>query len=255
MMSSLPPKECFHPEYYQQLASLEDGHFWFNARNRLIIYFLRKHGAVFSNFLEVGCGTGYVLNGLAKEYPAARLVGTDIFYEGAVFAQRRLSGASILQCDALKMPFRSGIDVIGAFDVIEHIEDDVRVLKELARVLRPGGLLLLTVPQHAYLWNYFDQVSCHIRRYSRRDLMEKLDGAGFEPVEAVSFVSLLLPALLLRKTWQSKGRGREIEILRVHPLLNAILDGLMKFELWMIKHGIGFPAGGSLFIMARKRTA
>ena len=96
--------------------------------------------------------------------------------------------------DARRIPFRDEFDVIGAFDVIEHIEEDVAVIDEVGRALRPGGGFVMTVPQHPALWSPQDEHAHHVRRYTAAGLRRKVEAAGFEVVRMTSFVRLLLPS-------------------------------------------------------------
>ena len=99
------------------------------------------------------------------------VTGADIFTKGLIFAEERLQGrAHFLQLNALDLPFRKEFDVIGAFDVIEHIDDDVAALKEIHKALKPGGGILMTVPRHMFLWSAVDTTAHHKCRYSGAEL-------------------------------------------------------------------------------------
>src|SRR4029077_3610296 len=139
-------------------------------------------------FLEVGCGTGFVLTGVRRQFPSVQVAGTDIFTEGLAFARQRLPCVELFQMDARRIPFEAEFDVIGAFDVLEHIEEDEQALGELFRCCRPGGGIVITVPQHRFLWSAADEYAYHKRRYSRRELISKVRMAGFEILRVTSFV-------------------------------------------------------------------
>lgn len=143
-------------------------------------------------------------------------------------------------------------DAIGAFDVLEHVEDDKKAFIGLARALKPDGFLVLTVPQHMWLWSGTDQVACHVRRYEAQDLRDKLKSAGFRVIQCISFVSLLLPLMVLIRR-ASIGRNWDpLAELRVHRFVNLFLATVMKIEKILIRAGIRFPAGGSLLVLAEK---
>ena len=142
------------------------------------------------------CGTAYVLSGVAKKFPQAALNGSEIFLAGLGFAAARLPGAKFMQMDARVIPFDNEFDVVGAFDVIEHIKEDEQVLSQIHASLKPAGLMLLTVPQHAWLWSAADEYACHERRYAASDLHLKVKAAGFQLMRSTSFVSVLLPAMM-----------------------------------------------------------
>jgi tRNA G46 methylase TrmB len=98
---SADSSEGFHPEYFEQLSSLETGNFWFQSRNTLILYLLEKHIPNLGSFLEIGCGTGFVLAGIAAAFPSSALTGAEIYGAGLQYASRRVPGAKFMQMDAL----------------------------------------------------------------------------------------------------------------------------------------------------------
>lgn len=246
--------EGFKPAYFDELARLEAGHFWFRARNRLITWALGKHAPGLQTFFEIGCGTGYVLSGIAGAFPQARLQGAELFAEGLAFARTRLPAADFMQMDARHIPFDEEFDAIGAFDVLEHIEEDERVLAQIHEALKPGGLVLLTVPQHAWLWSSTDEWACHVRRYSAADLHHKIREAGFEILRSTSFVSGLLPIMWAAR-FAKKDVSEEVDAmaeLKISPWLNRLLEMVMAAEAFMIRLGVDFPAGGSRMVIAKR---
>jgi SAM-dependent methyltransferase len=156
--------------------------------------------------------------------------------------------------DARRIPFREEFDVVGAFDVIEHIEEDEQVLAEMFAACRPGGGVLLTVPQHAWLWSYRDEFALHRRRYTRAGLLRKLAAAGFERPWASSFVTFLLPLMYLSRLRQKKAEGFDASgELQVGRAANGVLGGVMAIERGLIHAGVSLPWGGSLLAVAHKR--
>lgn len=159
-----------------------------------------------------------------------------------------------MQMDARQIPFSEEFDVIGAFDILEHIEEDEQVLQQMHEALKPGGIMLLTVPQHAWLWSPVDDYACHVRRYSAQELHAKVESAGFEILRSTSFVSSLLPAMWLSRFAQ-KCSAKEVDAtaeFRISTWLNGMLETILSVEIYMIRHGINFPLGGSRLIAARK---
>lgn len=243
----------FRPEFFARLAKLEAGHFWFMWRNRLIIHTLRKSFPKLEEFLEIGCGTGFVLSAVAKAFPSAQVTGSEYFGEGLDFAAARLPQACFYQIDGRRLPFAEEFDVIGAFDMLEHIDDDDVVLAQTFRAVRPGGGIVLTVPQHRWLWSQTDVDACHVRRYTKKELILKMKTAGFRVEYVTSFVSLLLPVLALSRRLRAKSEGSDpLCELRLHPLLNTIFSMVMRLEFGLITLGLGLPAGGSLLVVGRK---
>lgn len=244
----------FKSEYFSGLARLEAAHFWFRARNELIFWALRKYKPEAENFLEVGCGTGYVQAGIANAYPEVALSGSEIFSEGLSHAAERVPSAHFMQMDARSVPFMNEFDAIGAFDVLEHIEEDGTVLGQLHRSMVPGGVLFLTVPQHPWLWSAADEYACHVRRYSRGEIEAKVIESGFEILRSTSFVTSLLPAMMLSRALQKRKTEAfdPASELEINASLNQVFYSLMMLELAGIRLGMNYPVGGSRLIVARK---
>lgn len=243
----------FKADYFKQLSELEDNHFWFQARNRLIIGGLQRFFSDKGRYLEIGCGTGHVLHAVAEQFPQIEVTGSEIFSVGLAFAHQRVPGAELLQMDARDMPYMNHFDVVGAFDVLEHIEEDKVVLDEIYKVLRPGGGLVLTVPQHQWLWSPQDEQACHVRRYNTVELMSKIKAAGFNKMWQTSFVSLLLPVMYVSRLIMMAEKERDVMAeLRIGRMANVVFGGVMAFERRLIELGLRFPAGGSLLLVARK---
>ncbi len=247
--------EGFDPALHAELARLEAGNFWFRARNRLIAWAIRRYFPEAKAFLEIGCGTGYVLSGVAAAFPHAQLSASEVHADALPYAADRVPAAAFFQMDARAIPFESEFDLIGAFDVIEHIEADEEVLSEMHRAAVPGGGALITVPQHPFLWSAFDVHSHHVRRYTAAELRRKVIAAGFEIVRMTSFVSLLLPLMLAsRLARRDAGEGYDpLRELRVKSWVNGALEKMLDIERMAIRAGVSWPAGGSLLVVARRR--
>jgi SAM-dependent methyltransferase len=247
--------EAFRAEFFAHLIALEGGSFWFHSRNRLIAWALRTYFPDARDLFEVGCGTGFVLSEIRRVFPALSIAGSDLYTEGLGFAAMRLPGVPLYQMDATRIPFADAFDVVCSFDVLEHIDEDEAVLAGMCRAVRPRGGLLLTVPQHAFLWSGVDDYSLHKRRYARQELVAKVRRAGFDVIRTTSFVSLLLPLLLLSRYLR---RGAEIDPhaeFRLSRPTSAVLGGVMTLERTLIAAGLSFPVGGSLLLVGRRGTA
>lgn len=248
------PGGGFDPAYFPKLAALEDRHFWFKSRNKLIVWAIRKYFSPGINFLEIGCGTGFVLRGIGEKLPGASLAGSEYYEEALDFARRRVARAKLFQMDARSIPFRDEFDVIGAFDVLEHIFEDEVVLTQMFQAVRPKGGILLTVPQHPFLWSRFDSFSHHLRRYTPRELKLKVERAGFQVEDIRSFMSLLFPVLLLAR-YKRYGGNKAYDgfsELRTGAVLNTLAEKILSLERVLIASGVVFPFGGSLLLVARK---
>jgi SAM-dependent methyltransferase len=253
--NSAKSNDGFSAEYFTQLVFLEGGNFWFEARNRLLIWCLRRYFPRASTFFEIGCGTGFVLSGVQREFPEIALTGSEIFYTGLDIARKRLPGVTLYQMDVHRIPFEDEFDVIGAFDVLEHIQEDEAILLQMFKASKNGGGIIVTVPQHHFLWSPVDEYSCHKRRYTRRELTEKVERAGFEIIRSTSFVFFLLPLMLLFRMRQRRSLDHfdPLAEFKISSLFNGALQRVMDMERIIIRSGISFPAGGSLLMIAKRK--
>jgi SAM-dependent methyltransferase len=244
----------YDPGFYGELVQLEAKNFWFRSRNRLILWAFKRYFPQAQSFFEVGCGTGFVLSAIEQAFPSLAVQGSEIFTQGLSFAHQRLERAQLFQMDARNIPFDREFDVIGSFDVLEHIEEDTVVLAEMYRALRPGGGILLTVPQHPWLWSQADSFAHHVRRYRATQLRQKVEKVGFKVVYTTSFVSLLLPLMFASRLQQKKATAHydPLSELRISGGLNRILEKILAIELKIIQAGISLPWGGSLLLVAKK---
>ena len=254
----------FDPVAHTQLAGVERGHFWFEERNTLISWLLGRYCGHAQRVLEIGCGTGFVLEAIRRTLPEARVAGSELHSEGLDIARARHGSAvELIQMDARHIGLRNAVDVVGAFDVLEHIPEDEAVIAAAALALRPRGLLVVSVPQHPWLWSESDDLAHHVRRYKRGEMEDKIRRQGFEILFSDSFVSLLLPLMVVSRVAQRLRKSRtpltNHEALdrefRLPASMNAVLRRVLKFEHMLRRAGVRFPAGGSRVIVARHRAA
>lgn len=238
---------------FADLRRVEDSYFWFRSRTKLLVRMLNRYFPTAGSILEIGCGTGFVLSAFEQAYPRAAIRGTEIYSEGLRFAKDRLPKAEFFQADARRLPYRDEFDIIAALDVLEHIDEDERVLGEMFRATRTGGGVIVTVPQHMWLWSLNDEHACHVRRYERSDLRRKMERAGFKILRMTSFVSLLLPLTLLsRMSRRNRNQYDPMGEYKISAAVNEALYSVLTLERSMIQWGVDFPAGGSLLAIARK---
>lgn len=248
----------YDPAGFEQLAAAEAWHFWFAPRARLLAGLIDHHFATGTNFLEIGCGTGYVTGVIAGRRQWQRIMGGEVSADGLAHAKRLLPAqVELMQMDARDMPFRAAFDVIGCFDVLEHITEDELVLAGFARALRPGGGVVLSVPQHMWLWSPADAYAQHKRRYARNELEEKCRAAGLEVVASMSYASVTLPLMLAsrfatRNVSVSEGAPEELKPPR---WVNSILRAALQAEVSLSLAGLHWPVGGSRVVVARRPGA
>jgi SAM-dependent methyltransferase len=259
-MPAHDPRDGYSPSFFEKLALVEDRHFWFRFRNRLLSCVVQDLIAPLPNgfrMLEAGCGNGNVLRFLSSTIRHGKVIGIDLFEEGLRLAKHRSDGL-LVRGDVHASPFGCRFEIIGAFDVIEHLHDDRQALRDFHRLLADDGLLLLTVPSHMALWSYFDQASGHYRRYSRKQLEETLDACGFRVEFATEFMMVLYPILWISRRlsgWLGGSKAshdRVLADLRVFPLLNPILLALLSWELPFVRRRVRIPFGSSLLAIARR---
>ena len=248
------PSSAFDERAFARLARLEPASFWFRSRNRLILWALRRFLPETRKFLEVGCGTGFVLAAVAEAFPGVEVYGGEGSTAGLAYAAARAPRARLFPLNVLEMPFREEFDAIGAFDVLEHLDDDGAALRGIARALKPGGGLIATVPQHRFLWSAVDAFSGHRRRYEAGELEAKAAAAGLRVVLSTSFVSLLLPlAFASRLRYRKEFGERDADSeLSTGGLAGSLLEAVLGAERRLIELGARFPFGASRLIVALK---
>jgi SAM-dependent methyltransferase len=265
MHPSCLPNSGYDPVYFSPLFEIEDRHFWFRARNTMIGSLVEAETRQYPEgyrVLEIGCGTGNVLQILEKVCRNGRVVGMDLFNEGLNFARQRVS-CSLVQGDMHASPFVGQFQLIGMFDVLEHLPDDYSVLQEIYAMMAPGGLLFLTVPAYPSLWSYFDEASHHARRYLLVDLKNKLLKTGFQLEQISYYMMSILPLVWAERKIRGKNSSESVDSeqsaqdltineLKIIPGINAILAWILERETWWLKKKNNIPAGTSLMALARK---
>jgi ubiquinone/menaquinone biosynthesis C-methylase UbiE len=236
------------------IRAAEARHFWFRSRFQLVRWMLRRYFPDAKALLDAGCGTGFVLEQLRRTEPSLALAGCDVRFDTLMSARRKLPDVTLIAADTLALPYESEFEVVTALDVIEHIDDDCAALAALLKVLKPGGGLILTVPQHQWLWSEVDDFSCHRRRYARSDLEAKVRRAGFEVLRCTSFFAATLPVLAASRLRRRRPFDPAAE-LKIPVILNAALAGVLDIERAIVTLGLPLPVGSSLLLVGRRPAA
>ena len=231
---------------YRELYELEDQHWWFRARRTVIWALVRRAGVgPAPRILDAGCGTG---RNLVEFGPLGQPEGVDFSADAVEFCRRRgLEG--VQQASLEELPFEDGrFDLILSTDVIEHLDDDLRVLVELRRVAAPGARLVVTVPAYMWLWSNHDESMHHRRRYTQRRLRQQVTAAGWEPQLGTYFFTTLLPGVaavrMLRRLRPDAGGSSDLEL--APSMLNRLLELPSVGEAKLIQRGVRLPAGVSV---------
>lgn len=241
------------PRSFKALAEIEDEHFWFVARNELLVGLVARFFPEARHFLEVGCGNGAVLRAVAQLRDWRRLVGSELHPSGLAFARQRLPEVEFVQMDARHIPASEAFDLVGAFDVIEHIADDERVLAQMRGALAIGGGFIIAVPQHPWLWSRADDIAYHERRYCRGELERKLQRSGFEILFSTSYTSLLLPAMIASRLRGRRAKTDELveQEFSLSPRINRLFTAILRAEVRLALAGLRWPVGGSRVVVGR----
>ena len=241
---------------YPILFRVEQSHWWHIGRRRILADFVSQicRGVTDRKprILDVGCGTGANLL-MLSQYGEAE--GVDISEDALAFCRER--GLDKVKLGAgEELPYEDAtFDLVTAFDVVEHMDDDLAGLKEMRRVLRPGGHALIFVPTFMFLWGLQDDVSNHRRRYRLPELRRVLEQAGFE-IERSSYanITFFMPILLIRKLMRLTGIKAATENNINVPALNGLLGWMLGAESAVLRY-INLPFGVSGLCVARVKAA
>lgn len=238
---------------FEILYHIEETHWWHSARRRIVLDWIDRSypGRNDLNILDAGCGTGLMLQQMEH---LGHAEGVDVADEALEFCRKRGLG-NVRRADLLALPFdEATFDFVTALDVLEHLDDDSGGLRELRRVLRPGGRVFIFAPAHRWLWSLQDDVSHHKRRYTAPTLRKAVEASGLA-VERQSYVSIfLLPVIYLGRQWlkvRLKFRTADTEN-DLHPAWsNGILRRIFEAEIPILRR-MDIPIGASLICIARK---
>jgi len=237
------------------MKRMEESYWWHVGRRHLIRrtleHYLGPRGSI--DILDVGCGSGRNLE-LLRQFGTVRGVEP----EGPGLESCRADGLGpdvVSPGMADSLPFDdTSFDLVTAFDVLEHLEDDVLGLQEMRRVLRPGGYALITVPAYRFLWSVHDEVLGHRRRYVASEIHNLFNNNGFVVVRRTYAISFALPAILAYRIGQGlfpPAEERSATYVDVGRVPNWLLTQALKFESRVLGH-VDLPAGASVLALARR---
>lgn len=247
------------PHEYDLMHELERSYWWYPAKRSLVVnmirHWIRPAGPV--RLLDVGCGTGANLPALRR---FGTVTGCDVAEPAVRYARGRGFADVVLQPDPHRLPFPDGrFEIVAALEVLEHVDDDAALLRDIGRVLAPHGTVLLSVPAHPSLWSIHDEAAHHRRRYRKADLLKTLAAAGFE-VERTTYLNGLLFPLIVPVRWirdrivRRRGQTTSDFHVRIPRWLNALFRFIFASE-WQVIRRMPLPVGLSLCCMARRTPA
>ena len=230
---------------YDNMAKLDEQHWWYVARRDVLDRLIRRRIALpaGARILEIGCGTGHNIP-MLRQFGEVDAIEIDAAARD--MASQRL-GKPVM---ASPLPSLEGVDdgaydMVAILDVLEHIEADREALLGIARKLRPGGRILITVPAHPWMWSAHDEVNHHKRRYTRRSLARVVCDAGLKLEMLSWFNSLLFPlAAAARLAGRVTGKEDSDDTLPPAPV-NRLFEALFGLERYAIGR-VPFPPGVSL---------
>jgi SAM-dependent methyltransferase len=231
---------------------VERNHWWFSVRRKLLKSILLPAGLAEGRFIiDVGCGVGSNVRVLREM--GLNVVGLDRSFDNLELAKQK-GEFTLVNGDLLELPFRSAsVSLLIAMDVLEHLDDDAKGIRELGRCLAEGGMLILTVPAFTFLWGVQDIVTNHKRRYTRGEILRKLREENFEIVRSSYFnFFLFFPILIGRRVIRLLGLRMESENEVNASWLNYILKAIFSNEPLLIRY-VSLPFAVSIFCIARKR--
>lgn len=249
-------KHGMQQNHFDEMFALEDSYWWFIGRRHLVATLIKTYARASSDqslqILDAGCGTGGTLDVVAH---LGCIHGCDIAAAPLAYCAQR-GHENLAACSVTELAYANeAFDVVISCDVLEHIDTDVEAMREMQRVIRPGGILIATVPAHKFLWSEHDEALAHVRRYERKEFISRLQEAGYSIEKlsaAVSFVFPVILAFRLLQRVRPKPSDQPDTDLRILPKpINNVLIALLKLEAWLMKF-MNLPVGTSLVVVARK---
>ena len=239
----------------ETMRSVEDDLWWYRGLRRHVVNSIEAPHPAF-RLLDAGCGTGGMLSYVRARFPEAALTGLDFGERALELTRQRNLGADLVQGSTDQLPFDDAVfDVLLSLDVIVlHGIDDTKAVREMHRVLRPGGQLIMNVAAFDFLRGSHDAATNMARRYTRPRLARLFENAGFHKHRMTYWNMSLMPAVAAVR-WASRGKAQQPDVRSdlqpMWPPLNAALAGIAHAEL-ALSRSVSLPFGTSLFAVARK---
>lgn len=206
-------------------------HFIDRMTRDAVVSELRRRVVAGATIVDAGCSSGYLLADLRAALPGAFLIGVDLVAEGLVEAHREVPEAALLLADVCELPLGdASADAVTCVNLLEHVPNDVDALRELRRILRPGGTAVVVVPRGSGLYDYYDRFLGHERRYDRDELRRKANAAGLEVAAEVQLGSLVYPGFWAVKRW-NRLRRRDLTSDETEAAVRKAIEGTQRSRL------------------------
>lgn len=237
---------------YQKMAEMEERYWWYIGRQHIIRKQLRNivKDPEKTRILNVGSGTGATIP-LLERY--GKVTNVEVSDDAIEYAKSR--GVETVKVKGIKLPFKANsFDLVVAFDVLEHIEDDRGALKEWNRVLSKGGKVMITVPAHEWLWSSHDESLHHYRRYTVSEMHRKFNRAGFNVIKrtyAITFSFPLIVGYRFLNSFVSRRQPKKTSHVMLPRPINWFFSSLLRVEGSLLEH-MNMPVGTSVLMIGEK---
>ncbi|AFY30302.1 class I SAM-dependent methyltransferase [Cyanobium gracile] len=236
---------------YRKLAETEDRMWYFHALHQRVLLPLRPWRGKPASVLDAGCGTGGLIRCLSSQEPLWTLTGLDFSPIACSLARERTS-ARIVEGSITEMPFPPcSFDIVICADVLSQIKGGSLALHEIARVLRPGGVMVINVAAYRWMWSYHDEQVETKHRYRRSELTRMARSCGLRPLEA-SYVNTIIFPLIIARRKILPPKAATSDVMVYSPLVETTFAFMAKIEHTWLRLGLSFPTGCSVFLAASK---
>lgn len=238
--------------YYKDYFVLEKQHWVFRVRRRIFRYFIEKHTRLGARIFDFGCGSGCLVGELQKRGYDAH--GLDFEKKAVDYGiDSGVKNLTVGSGDKIDYPDVS-FDLVTSLDVLEHLEDERPVVAELARVLKPGGKMIITTSAYQWLWSVHDEISHHFRRYTVRSLSNIFeDFSELKMVRKTYYNTLLFPAIAavrVSSRWLNI-KNRKSDFDMNNRFLDKLFYSIFNIESYLLKF-MNFPFGVSILVILKK---
>ncbi|MFA6097225.1 MAG: methyltransferase domain-containing protein [Candidatus Paceibacterota bacterium] len=240
-------------ENYDQMNRFEHQYWWHVGRRFIFTRLIRRYAACFKNDLsivDVGCGTGGNFEFLEN---FGRVLGADNSTFAVEYCRKKGKTVKLVSKDVLPFPDGS-CDLVTVFDVLEHIENDGRMIEECRRILKKGGKIVAAVPAYMSIWSSHDEILGHRRRYSKKELLGKVEERGFRTIKITHCITFMFPIIfvfrLISKKFSKSSRTNSAYFM-LPGIINSLLAAILRVESCLIDK-IEMPFGCSVVIVAEK---